>query len=165
MYCRNCGKEVLKEDNFCKFCGEQLHEKEAKMSLKWFGFFSKVYLPIIIFFNIIIIIPQISNIIEINYFDMPSVLIIILNIILYIIIPIFIYSKLSNSEQIGITMLITFLCLDYFVKCLLTPAYITTQYSENFFIYFILTAIIYSFWFVPNIIYFFKRRNLFIEEK
>lgn len=176
MYCQNCGKELLdSDDKYCRYCGSELNiSKEIKNdsvssqynppSLKWFNFYYAVGLPITIIFNIIMnVIPITSQIVEHNNYNFFSVSTIILFFILYIFIPVSAQLNLKSSKETGYKFLLLFLICDYICKITFSFVTVIIYHSEDIFTYIFLFTLIYSIWFIPNIIYFFKRRKYFCE--
>lgn len=162
MQCKKCGKECLESEltnNLCENC----IKNENIPSLKWFNFFYKIYLPIVIILNFIFAIPQVSQIVETETYNIFTVSYIILCIVLYIIIPFLAYSKVEKSKETGYILILLVLICDYVCKVLFTSVSTVVNYSGNIFTYIVLSTLIYAIWFVPNIIYFIKRRNYFFN--
>ena len=172
MYCVNCGKETGIEDKYCKYCGKKILNDNQKnsvdrvkndnsaLSMKYYDFFKKWYLPFIVIINLLIII---SNLL--NFESMDLIVLLIIDVILYLALPIKLISVLEKKEKFGFFLLIIFFILDYIVKVLFGTINFFENDSENgFFIYAIILIVIYGIWFVPNMIYFVKRRYLFINE-
>ena len=162
MQCKKCGKECLESEltnNLCENC----IKNENIPSLKWFNFFYKIYLPIVIILNFIFAIPQLSQIVETETYNSFTVSYIILCIVLYIIIPFLAYSKVEKSKETGYILILLVLICDYVCKVLFTSVSTVVNYSGNIFTYIVLSTLIYAIWFVPNIIYFIKRRKYFFN--
>lgn len=173
MYCQYCGKELLdSNDEYCRHCGKKL-KKDSKLNtstqnktptLKWFNFFYKIYLPIIIFLNFIFLIPQVSQIVDYGYFNFLNISYIILCLALYIFIPLLAYLKIKTSKETGYKFILLFLLGDYVCKIAFTSVNTTINYNGNIFVYIIVSTLIYAIWFVPNLIYFFKRKDYFCNK-
>lgn len=162
MQCKKCGKECLESELTNSLC-EDCVRNEDMPPLKWFNFFCKIYLPIIIILNFIFGLPAIAQIIETNNYNFINISYIILSIVLYIIIPILAYSKVEKSKETSYRLILLFLICDYICKVLFTSATTTVNYGGNIFTYIALCTLIYAIWFVPNIVYFIKRRNYFLN--
>lgn len=162
MQCKKCGKECMESELINGLCFECTENKNIP-SLKWFNFFYRIYLPIVIILNFIFAIPQVSQIVEADNYNFINISYIILCIVLYIIIPILAYSKVEKSKETGYRLILLFLICDYVCKVLFTSATTTVNYGGNIFTYIALCTLIYAIWFVPNIVYFIKRRNYFLN--
>lgn len=162
MQCKKCGKECLESELTNSLC-EDCVRNEDMLPLKWFNFFYKIYLPIVIILNFIFVIPQVSQIIETENYNFINISYIILSIILYIIIPFLAYLKVEKLKETGYRLILIFLMCDYICKVFFTSATTTVNYGGNIFIYIALCTLIYAIWFVPNIVYFIKRRNYFLN--
>lgn len=172
MYCTNCGKEIKREYKFCKNCGSNINieeqneitnaaiEKEKNISMKYFKFFSTIYLGIIIILNIFTL-SKYRNIEIVNVYIFLQLL---LEIILYIMLPIKLLYELPKKTKFIYKLLLGFLILDYIYKVMLASinCYYKNEYI-NITIYIILSTIMYAIWYVPNIIYFIKRKSIFIN--
>ena len=162
MQCKKCGKECLESELTNGLCIDCIKNEDIP-SLKWFNFFYRIYLPIVIILNFIFAIPQVSQIVETDNYNFINISYIILCIVLYIIIPILAYSKVEKSKETGYRLILLFLICDYICKVLFTSATTTVNYGGNIFTYIALCTLIYAIWFVPNIVYFIKRRNYFLN--
>ena len=162
MQCKKCGKECLESELTNGLCEDCVRNKDMP-PLKWFNFFYRIYLPIVIILNFIFAIPQVSQIVETDNYNFINISYIILCIVLYIIIPILVYSKVEKSKETGYRLILLFLICDYICKVLFTSATTTVNYGGNIFTYIALCTLIYAIWFVPNIVYFIKRRNYFLN--
>ena len=172
MYCTNCGKEIKEDYKFCKYCGNNIKEERQEKNIKeksieensqekgmkYYNFFSKVYLSIIIVINII----ALGNYINIENWDVYLFMQFLLDIILYIVLPIALIDGMQKRTEFMYKLVMTFLILDYIYKVVLVSvtSYINNPYT-NITIYILLATIMYAIWFVPNIIYFVKRRKIF----
>jgi len=170
MYCTNCGKEINEEDKFCGFCGKKNkkvnicnkdeNNKEKIFSMKYFNFFKTWYVGFLIIMNLITLI---GNVEYIQNFENEYIIIFfIIDIVLYILIPIKLISDLDKKTEFIFCLLMSFLILDYGIKTISsTLYYVIDNRDSNYFMYLILYALIYGIWYIPNIIYFTKRRKMF----
>ncbi len=174
MYCSNCGKETDTEDKYCKYCGKKLlkdnnknneteiEEKDStsSISMKYLNFFAKWYLPFVVIVNFIIIC---GNFNFNNEIDTTLLCTFILYLILYIAIPIKLISGIEKKEKFGFFLLISFFILDYLIKLIVgINMYLQTNIIDEYFIiYTFILLLIYAIWYIPNIIYFAKRKKVF----
>lgn len=172
MYCTNCGKEVKESYKYCNNCGSEIETieknekkyiqedvpKENCFGMRYFKFFSTVYLTIVAIISIINMINY-RNIEEWNIYITYNL---ILDIMLYIIIPIKLLNDLPKRTLISYILVLIFLISDYVYKVIMVSiaTYINNPYT-NVGINILLLVIIYGIWFIPNIIYFVKRRKVF----
>lgn len=170
MYCTNCGKEINADNKFCKNCGSIIEreeqEKEAEIvtnkaeekSMKYYNFYSKYYLLIITIVNII----GLANYQNVEVWNTAVWVILILEVIIYIVVPMKLLNDMQKPTELTLILLIAFLSADYTYK-VLTNSFITyNQYSDTSIIPDIIAStIIYGTWFIPNIIYFVKRSDTF----
>lgn len=175
MYCHNCGKEISKAYKFCEFCGTEIKASNTKLeeflnieeknnktfSMKWYNFFNRIVLPIITIINLFFICLSINSII--NNFNFASLFFALIEIALYIIIPIVLYDKMISFNKTGFALLMIYFVIDYLLKTITTSidACVRINDFSQFTIYFIFASLIYAIWFLPNIIYFYKRKSLF----
>ncbi len=168
MYCQYCGKELSdSSDNYCRNCGKKLKTDSSAQSttpsLKWFNFFYKIYLPVVIFFGLFSLAFQAYDIIYNGFFDLFSVSCLVLDIVLYIVIPLIAYIKVEKSKEIGYRVILIFLICDYVCKTFLISTISAFNNDSSILENIILTALIYAIWFIPNIIYFLKRKKYFLN--
>lgn len=175
MFCQNCGKELLdSNDKYCRYCGTKLNiSKEIKTdnvssqynipSLKWFNFFYKIYLPIVIILNFIFTLPQVLQFAEAGGYNIFSIFYLILCITLYIIIPFLAYLKIEKSKETGYRFILIFLICDYVYRVIFTSVTTAVNYADTLSTCIVLSTLIYAIWYVPNIVYFIKRRNYFLN--
>ena len=160
MYCKYCGKEV--DGKYCKYCGKEI---EKKQGMKYFDFFWKYYLVFIIILNIVLLYTRYINIKEYEAIDASLLYLeIIINLAIYILIPIPLREQMEKRTGTGFILLIGFLTADYIWRVITTTA--TTYFSypqEDLGLMLIITILIYAIWYVPNFIYFIKRRKLFVN--
>ena len=162
MQCKKCGKECMESELTNGLCEDCVRNKDMP-PLKWFNFFCKIYLPIIIILNFIFGLPSIAQIVESENYNFYNVSYVVLYISLYIIIPLSAYLKVEKNKETGYRFIVLFLICDYVCKVLFTSATTTVNYGGNIFTYIALCTLIYAIWFVPNIVYFIKRRNYFFN--
>ncbi len=162
MYCTNCEKEINKSDNFCNYCGKansKINENDNTFSMKYFDFFKTWYLGFIIIINLISIIGNITNL-----QDVQNIQLFIINIILYIALPIKLVCDLDKKSKFIFFLLMCFFILDYFFRILFGAIQCIVNNGEtSFIIYLFILVLVYGIWYIPNFIYFIKRRSLFIN--
>ncbi len=170
MYCTNCGKGINVDNKFCKNCGSIIkHEEQEKKeeivinnaeekSMKYYNFFSKYYLLIITIVNII----SLANYQNVEVWDTTVWVLLILEVIIYIVLPMKLLNDMQKPTELTQILLIAFLSADYTYR-VLTSSFITYHEYLNTSIitYIVLYTIIFGSWFIPNIIYFVKRSNTF----
>lgn len=170
MYCTKCGKIINKQDAYCKYCGKKASineqdtdeievkrkEKDA-VSMKYFDFFKKWYLGFVIVINTIIVFGYINNI-----KDIYSIATLMIYIILYITIPIKLMDGLKEKEKFTFYLLISFFMVDYIFR-IVQGTILCYEYSNktDLLLYIIILTLVYGIWYIPNIIYFTKRKMCF----
>lgn len=174
MYCTNCGKKVNDTYKFCKYCGNAIEtekkiekntntviiDKQENLSMKYFRFYSTWYLFLAIVFNIINI-AGFGNIDEWNSYTYMALL---LEFILYIAIPIKLVHEMPKKTKFIFKLLLAFLILDYICKVIFNSInYLYDNPNESILTYILLLIAFYAIWYIPNIIYFIKRKNIFIN--
>lgn len=151
-------KEILNDNQ--ENTTDRVENYNPGLSMKYYNFFKKWYLPFVVIINFLIII---SNLL--NFEDMDLVVLLMINVILYVALPIKLVSVLEKKEKFGFFLLMSFFILDYIVKVIFGTINCFEADPENRFFIYVSTLIgTYGIWFVPNIIYFAKRRYLFINE-
>lgn len=135
----------------------------SDISMKYYNFFAKVYLIIVIFFNSIITFMNLQYAQEGNIWTLITIAI---NIILYIIFPIQLKDEMILKTKKGYKMIIIFLVFDFIYRIIISTISIyLIDSTSNLSMYSIIYLIIYSIWYVPNLVYFIKRKEIFINEK
>ncbi len=173
MYCTNCGKATNNKDKYCKYCGQKISNKEQEnienateekttsaLSMKYFNFFKKWYLPFVVIINIL------SVCANFNFHDGVDMdmklFLFIFNSILYIAIPIKLINVMDKKERFGFFLLMAFLSLDYIVKIIFgTILFTEIDIEIDFLASIIILTLFYGIWYIPNMIYFCKRKNVF----
>lgn len=169
MYCRNCGKELEDTDKFCKYCGidinnftkNNLKDKlEDNISMRYFKFFVSTMLTIIIIINIL----SLFSFIQVKKWDFYTISLLLLQILLYVVLPLKLKKDLPKRTTFSFGFLIAFLILDYIYKVIMVSLDTYLKFFNTDLITNVLVALIlYGCWFIPNLIYFFKRKRLFIN--
>lgn len=169
MYCTNCGKETAKEDNFCNYCGtatnkrnsetEEMKKDDNAFSMRYFDFFKSWYLGFVIIVNFITIVGN-----DINFEDIQIIQLFIINMILYVAIPIKLVCDLDKKSKFIFYLLMAFFILDYALRIVVgTMSCVENDSETSFIIYLLLLTLIYGVWYIPNLTYFVKRRGLFVN--
>lgn len=165
MYCINCGKKINSNGKFCKYCGslitEELDTEEnntKKLGMKYFDFYSKFYLSFIIIINML----GFFSFSEIKEWNIYTYAMLIIDVILYILLPINLLINLQKKTKFIYQLLLAFLLLDYLYKAITLSFTTYINYPKSSLIEYILISIaMLGVWFIPNLIYFIKRRNIF----
>lgn len=141
-----------------------INSKEIKeKSMKYYNFFTKYILTIIVIINIIAIIANIQYVQATQ--DYTVGISILINIILHVIIPIQLKDKLTLKEKSGYIFIIIFFILDYIYNIIVASGNMCMNNCDGKFItYMIIFTIIYSVWYIPNLIYFIKRKEIFANK-
>ena len=181
MYCTNCGKEVEENDKFCKNCGTLIQAKNMevngeqtkeecskKYGMKYFKFFSKYYMGFIIILGIISIITRMTTLGNYEHIDSLVAFIavaeLILTVVLYIIVPIKLTQELPQKTKRSFYILIGFIIIDYIWRIISASVNIYFNLTTSNVLETVLAAILfYAVWYIPNLIYFVKRRKLFVN--
>nr|DAN64962.1 MAG TPA: zinc-ribbon containing domain protein [Caudoviricetes sp.] len=167
MYCSNCGKEIYNDEKFCKYCGnlinKELHNEEnntKKVGMKYFDFYSKFYLCFIIIINMLGFL-SFSGITEWNIYTYS---ILIIDIILYVLLPIKLLNDLRKKTKFIYKLLLAFLLLDYLYR-VITLSFTTYINHPNSSLveYVFISIFMLGVWFIPNLIYFIKRKDIFVN--
>lgn len=176
MYCTNCGKEVNSSYKYCKNCGssieyveqdknlyeynEEEEQKEQYLGMRYLKFFSTIYLGIVVAINILLL----TNYRSVEEWDIFAYSNLLLDIILYIAIPIKLLNDMPKKTKFIYKLLMAFFILDYIYKVIIVSI---TTYSNNPYTniqtYMLIATMMYGIWFIPNIIYFWKRKKVFVN--
>lgn len=136
----------------------ETNDKKEK-SMKYYNFFTKVYLPIVTVLNGIIVCSDLNNI---QNFDGYSFCIMLINIIVYIILPIYLIADSTGKTKFQYDLLLFYLTLE-FICHIVIGAFNASLSNPNvkLEIYLCVFFIIYSIWYTPNMIYFTNRKDEF----
>lgn len=168
MYCTNCGKETNINNKFCKYCGNNIENDEyqdeiidsntEEMSTKYYDFFSKYFLRIITIINII----GFANYQDVLVWDIYAWLELLLDIILFVVAPLKLLYDMQKPTGFTYKLLMSFLLLNYIYRVIKVSLITYSQYMESSLISYIIISIgLFGFWYIPNIVYFKKRRYIF----
>ncbi len=138
-------------------------KKIDEISMKYYNIFTKYILAIIVIVNII------GTLINVSYIqntqDYSIGIFVIASLIIRIIIPIQLKDKLTLRKKTGYKLVIIYLVLDYIYSIIfsLRNIYVNNPifFDEELNIYIIIASILYGIWYIPNLIYFIKRKNIF----
>lgn len=138
-------------------------KKIDEISMKYYNIFTKYILVIIVIVNII------GTLINVSYIqntqDYSIGIFVIASLIIRIIIPIQLKDKLTLRKKTGYKLVIIYLVLDYIYSIIfsLRNIYVNNPifFDEELNIYIIIASILYGIWYIPNLIYFIKRKNIF----
>lgn len=167
MYCSNCGKEIKKNEIFCKYCGNSINKElyngknnKKRIGMKYFNFYSKFYLIFIIIINML----SFFNFLGIEEWNIYTYSILIIDIILYVVLPIKLLNDLRKRTKFIYRLLLAFLLLDYLYK-VITLAFTTYIGNPNLSLieYVFISIFMFGIWFIPNLIYFIKRKDMFVN--
>ena len=168
MYCTNCGKEINVNDKFCKNCGNNIENEEQhnkivnnsteEKNTKYYHFFSKYYLMIIAIINVI----GLANYQNVEVWDIYVCLGLILEIVIYIVAPLILLCDMQKPTRFTWILLMAFFALDYIYRVISASLITYLKYMDtNIITYIIISIGLYGVWFIPNIVYFVKRREMF----
>lgn len=172
VYCRKCGSKMLLTDNFCPNCGLNVHDdvlqKYAntnvkagnKLPMDWWNFWEYFILPASMLLYFISIIKMLF-IEPINTID-PIICNFIVLIYMAVTYCFFIYRQ-SNA---GFYIMIVYLALSTLIGASVNTTFIeifsNEMYSDDYLLIIFCMLIIHTVaWFLPNYIYFKKRKNYF----
>ena len=172
VYCRKCGSKMLLTDNFCPNCGLNVHDdvlqKYAntnvkagnKLPMDWWNFWEYFILPASMLLYFISIIKMLF-IEPINTID-PIICNFIVLIYMAVTYCFFIYRQ-SNA---GFYIMIVYLALSTLIGASVNTTFIeifsNEMYSDDYLLIIFCMLIIHTVaWFLPNYIYFTKRKNYF----
>ena len=176
VYCRKCGSKMLLTDNFCPNCGLNVHDdvlqKYAntnvkagnKLPMDWWKFWEYFILPASMLLYFISIIKMLF-IEPINTID-PIICTFIVLIYMAVTYCFFIYRQ-SNA---GFYIMIVYLALSTLIGASVNTTFIeifsNEMYSDDYLLIIFCMLIIHTVaWFLPNCIYFKKRKNYFSIDK
>ena len=176
VYCRKCGSKMLLTDNFCPNCGLNVHDdvlqKYAntnvkagnKLPMDWWKFWEYFILPASMLLYFISIIKMLF-IEPINTID-PIICNFIVLIYMAVTYCFFIYRQ-SNA---GFYIMIVYLALSTLIGASVNTTFIeifsNEMYSDDYLLIIFCMLIIHTVaWFLPNYIYFKKRKNYFSIDK
>lgn len=153
--------------------GEKRVETTKEMPMKYYDFFHKVYLIIVIVFNIVIVglnFTRLQNSENLNVFLLLSIAI---SICFYIILPGKLKEELELKSSLGFKLVMTFLIFGYAYSTLIDLPILIYFNVYDFSFFSILVGCftwmvwfcIYSIWYIPNLVYFAKRKHLFVDRK
>ena len=131
-----------------------MNNNKKNLSMKWFN----IYINVMIVFCIL---NALSLSLYINYFSnniySPIILFLFAIDFIYTLYQFIVYYNIRNQKYNSINQLVIILCINFILKSFS----LTQRLSGNFTGNFILCLGIYSIYYIPNIIYFAKRRNVF----
>ena len=172
VYCRKCGSKMLLTDNFCPNCGLNVHDNVLqkyantnvkagnKLPMDWWKFWEYFILPASMLLYFISIIKMLF-IEPINTID-PIICNFIVLIYMAVTYCFFIYRQ-SNA---GFYIMIVYLALSTLIGASVNTTFIeifsNEMYSDDYLLIIFCMLIIHTVaWFLPNYIYFKKRKNYF----
>lgn len=173
VYCRKCGSKMLLTDNFCPNCGLNVHDNilqehantnvkaENKLPMDWWKFWEYFIFPasMLLYFISIIKMLFIESISTVG----PIICNFIVLIYMAVTYCFFIYRK----SNVGFYIMIVYLALSTLIGASLNTTIIenicTSRMNpdEYLLILFCILIIHTVTWFLPNYIYFKKRKNYF----
>lgn len=176
VYCRKCGSKMLLTDNFCPNCGLNVHDgvlqehantnvkAENKLPMDWWKFWEYFILPasmLLYFISIIkmLFIEPISTIDPIIY-----------NFIVFIYMAVTYCFFIYRKNDAGFYIMIVYLALSTLIGASVNTTFIeifsNEMYSDDYLLIIFCMLIIHTVaWFLPNYIYFKKRKNYFSIDK
>lgn len=165
MYCVKCGNKIKNTDIYCSKCGNKINREVSQddttkqpssktLSMVWYNFFTYVRLPIGIIISII-------SLLLYNYssfiYDKIALGICFINIAMLIFYCLSLYMLHFKKKE---TMI--YIVIELVIECI--SVFINSTYYLNDILSSIISLIlIFAIWFVPNYIYFNKRKNIFIN--
>lgn len=176
VYCRKCGSKMLLTDNFCPNCGLNVHDNilqehantnvkaENKLPMDWWKFWEYFIFPasMLLYFISIIKMLFIESISTVG----PIICNFIVLIYMAVTYCFFIYRQ-SNA---GFYIMIVYLALSTLIGASVNTTFIeifsNEMYSDDYLLIIFCMLIIHTVaWFLPNCIYFKKRKNYFSIDK
>lgn len=165
MYCVKCGNKVRNNDIYCSKCGNKINremiqdsnvyqENIETLPINWYKFFTYFRLPIGIALGIFSLASYnyssfVYNKIALGNFLINIAIIIFAGIALYML-------HTKNKESM------VFVVIQLIVECI-SICTNSVYYSNNILSSIISLIFIVIIWFIPNYIYFNKRRKLFVN--
>lgn len=165
MYCVKCGNKVRNDDLYCSKCGNKINreiiqdsndyqEKIETFPMNWYKFFTYFRLPTGIALGIFSLTSYNYSTFAYNKIALGNFLI---NIAIIIFAGIALYMLHTKNKE---TM--TFVVIQLIVECI-SICINSVYYSNNILSSIISLIFIVIIWFIPNYIYFSKRKNLFVN--
>lgn len=161
-YCPNCKNEISDSWHFCNYCGCNLDQIQNDtsvstyydndtLSMDWF----KSYLSVMKFFIILYSVSILSTLIN-NAISYNSSLTIVLSLLdaMYIWFQIKVYISLKTQMPSSVQNLLIILIINWFTRPLVASAY-SEDVTYGVYLW------LYAIWYIPNIIYFYKRIDVF----
>lgn len=172
VYCRKCGSKMLLTDNFCHNCGLNVHDNilqehantnvkaENKLPMDWWKFWEYFIFPasMLLYFISIIKMLFIESISTVD----PILCNFIVLIYMAVTYCFFIY----RQSNVGFYIMIVYLALSTLVGASINTTFLeifsNEMYSDDYLLIIFCMLIIHTVaWFLPNYIYFKKRKNYF----
>lgn len=178
VYCRKCGNKMLLTDNFCPNCGLNVHDDDIyrytntntntqtqdKLSMEWWKFWEYFILPASMLLYFI-------SIIKMLFIDQPNTVDPILyNFIVFIFIAITYCFFINRKNNMGFYIMVAYLVFSTLIGALVNTTFIEIfsdrMYSDEYLLVIFCILIVHTLaWFLPNYIYFKKRKNYFSIDK
>lgn len=169
MYCRKCGEKLLDTDNFCPKCGVKIvvsndnstiikmeDNKTKEISMNWYKIFSYFCLPLIFFVYTITLFFYNFNSFSYDKIEFGVFLINIAEVFLYGITICSLFKKSIHTFKYIVATLV--------VNCLNFAGTTSIQFKNSSLYFWIFLILFILIWFIPNYVYFNKRKNIFINK-
>lgn len=155
--------------------GEKRVETTKEKPLKYYDFFYKYYLVIVLIWNIIALginLKGVENISNAEAWSIPIGMLMstaIIGNIVKILIPIKLRDELQLKTILGYRLVLFFLIFDYIFRITFSSLNACVDNHNETIgyigLYVVIYLLLYSIWYIPNLVFFIKRKHLFVDRK
>lgn len=132
-----------------------------KKGYHWFNIYTKAIMPIFIIWNLISSLSAYSQI-DFNG-SLINITVLVIDLI-YLVFSLFTLICISSKKDFSINLLCTLFVFNWFYRTFAaTLSYYNTSQSETIILSALIYFVIFSIYYIPNIIYFYKRNDFFIN--
>ena len=164
MYCVKCGNKVKNTDIYCAKCGNKINQELSRdnttdqedskaIPMLWYNFFTYVRLPLGIIISIFSLFLYNYSLFVYNKIALGFFFISIAMIIFYCTTLYMLHTK-NKDSMIYIVIQLILECISVSINSI--------NYSYNILYGIICFVLVFAIWFIPNYIYFKKRKNIFV---
>lgn len=147
---------------------------EKEKSMKYCNFFYKIFLVLVLIWNIFALsfnLKDVGNISNDKMWNVPLIIFVVTVVIgniFNILIAIKLKDELELKTRLGYKLVLVFFIFNYIYRIVISTLKLYTNNIieiKDIEMYIAIYFILYSFWYIPNLIYFSKRKEVFINDK